>query len=81
METFVVRVWTPGDAETGQAPEVLRGTVERVRSGVSATFSSAEELVASFAVLRGPRSGADGLATVTGNANGATAPESVPREP
>lgn len=44
METFVVRIWTPG--ETGLAPEHgLHGTVEQVAAARSAHFSDAEELI------------------------------------
>ena len=47
METFVVRIWIPGDAEAG-APDVLRGFVQHARKGGGARFSSGDELLAAL---------------------------------
>jgi hypothetical protein len=52
MDTFVVRVWSPGvdDGESG-----LRGVVEHVSTGVSDRFRNVDELVA-FLQTREPGS-------------------------
>jgi hypothetical protein len=42
METFTVRIWTPGDEER---PDGLRGTARHVRSGLGITFTEAQQLV------------------------------------
>ncbi|MGH8775649.1 MAG: hypothetical protein ACRDWI_10880 [Jiangellaceae bacterium] len=42
MDTFVVRVFPSGEADT----PVLRGVVSRVASGACVTFHSVDELVA-----------------------------------
>ena len=56
METFVVRIWIPGDADAGQAPDVLRGFVQHARNGGGASFTSGDELLASLDLLLGARS-------------------------
>ena len=56
METFVVRIWVPGDADAGRAPDVLRGFVQHARNGGGASFSSGDELLASLDFLLGARS-------------------------
>jgi hypothetical protein len=53
METFVVRIWIPGDADAGRAPDVLRGFVQHARNGGGASFSSGDELLASLDFLLG----------------------------
>lgn len=46
MESFVVRVWVPGeDGEAGDQTD-LRGVVEKVATGEAEPFRSAEELAA-----------------------------------
>jgi hypothetical protein len=45
METFVVRIWQPADADTDIDEVGLRGTVECVRSASSRPFSGRDELV------------------------------------
>jgi hypothetical protein len=44
METFVVRVWTPGEPEGEGAPP-LRGLLERVRDGERLHFDGGLELI------------------------------------
>jgi len=56
VETFVVRIWIPGDLEAGRAPDELRGFVQHARSGGGASFSNGDELLASLDVLLGSRS-------------------------
>ena len=56
METFVVRIWIPGDTDAGQAPDVLRGFVQHARNGGGASFTSGDELLASLDLLLGARS-------------------------
>jgi len=56
METFVVRIWIPGDADAGRAPDVLRGFVQHARNGGGASFTSGDELLASLDLLLGARS-------------------------
>lgn len=46
MQTFVVRLWTPGADPAEAPPERLRGVVEDLGSGRSATFTHDGELVA-----------------------------------
>jgi hypothetical protein len=43
METFMVRVWRPGD---GERPEGVRGTAVHLGSGREITFSGAQPLIA-----------------------------------
>ncbi|MGA9115087.1 MAG: hypothetical protein WB802_15010 [Candidatus Dormiibacterota bacterium] len=43
METFMVRVWRPGD---GERSEGVRGTVVHLGSGRQITFSAANGLIA-----------------------------------
>ena len=62
METFVVRIWIPGDSDAGRAPDVLRGFVQHARNGGGASFSSGEELLASLDLLLGSRSALAGTA-------------------
>jgi hypothetical protein len=71
METFVVRLWVPGEGmpEDSGAPTVrpgdgaqdradLRGVVEHAASAASATFVGAEELVGFITgVVAGGRAG------------------------
>ena len=61
METFVVRIWIPGDAEAGCAPDVLRGFVQHARQGGGARFSSGDELLAALGFFLQART--DDLAT------------------
>lgn len=56
METFVVRIWVPGDSDADRAPDVLRGFVQHARKGSGASFSSGEELLMSLDILLGSRS-------------------------
>lgn len=56
METFVVRIWIPGDSDAGRAPDVLCGFVQHARNGGVASFSSGEQLLASLDLLLGSRS-------------------------
>ena len=56
METFVVRIWIPGDVDAGRAPDVLRGFVQHARNGGGASFSNGDELLASLDALLGSRS-------------------------
>jgi len=44
MESFVVRVWVPGEDEGAGDESDLRGVVEKVATGEAAPFHSAEEL-------------------------------------
>lgn len=46
MQTFVVRLWTPGFEPSERPPERLRGVVEDLGSGRSATFRHDDELLA-----------------------------------
>lgn len=46
METFVVRLWVPGDSSAAEAPSTLCGVVEHVSSGGRAPFVGVEELIA-----------------------------------
>jgi hypothetical protein len=46
METFVVRVWTPGAPESRDGPQCLRGLVEHVRVGERRVFAGDDELLA-----------------------------------
>ena len=55
METFVVRVWVPGDSGARPGREALRGFVEHVRSGGTGTFGNVDELVLSLSDLLGSR--------------------------
>ncbi|HEX8001519.1 MAG TPA: hypothetical protein VF519_02365 [Mycobacteriales bacterium] len=43
MESFVVRVWVPGD---GPVTPVLRGVVQHVSSGRSVVFGATDQLLA-----------------------------------
>jgi hypothetical protein len=61
METFVVRVWIPGDSDVGRAPDVLRGFVQHARKGGGARFSSGDELLAALGFFLQART--DDLAT------------------
>ena len=56
METFVVRIWIPGDSDADRAPDVLRGFMQHARNGSGASFSSGDELLASLDFLLGSRS-------------------------
>ena len=47
METFVVRMWVPAEAEPGQ--DALRGVVEHVASGRKLAFEGGRELLAFLA--------------------------------
>jgi hypothetical protein len=53
METFVVRIWVPGDSDAGRAPDVLCGFVQHARNGGGASFSDGNELLASLDFLLG----------------------------
>ncbi|MGH2736563.1 MAG: hypothetical protein ACRDKZ_13365 [Actinomycetota bacterium] len=44
MDTFVVQVWVPSDANTPDA-RLMRGQVRHVRSGASTPFVGAGELL------------------------------------
>jgi hypothetical protein len=44
METFVVRVWTPGEPER-EGPRPLQGLLERVRDGERLRFDGGLELI------------------------------------
>jgi hypothetical protein len=57
METFVVRVWVPGNSGARPGPEALRGVVEHVRSGGTGTFGNVDELVISLSDFLGARAG------------------------
>lgn len=46
MESFVVRVWVPGEDEGAGDDGDLRGVVEQVATGEADPFHSAEELAA-----------------------------------
>ena len=46
-----MRVWVPADRQVGPEPDGLRGLVEHVRSGDTATFGDADELLASLSAL------------------------------
>ncbi|MGA2282541.1 MAG: hypothetical protein ABSH07_02510 [Candidatus Dormibacteria bacterium] len=43
METFMVRVWSPGD---GERPEGVRGVAVHLGSGRRITFSEPQRLIA-----------------------------------
>jgi hypothetical protein len=47
MQTFVVRIWVPAEAEPGH--DVLRGVVEHVPSGRKLAFEDRSELLAFLA--------------------------------
>jgi len=53
METFIVRVWTPGD---GERPEGMRGTAVHLGTGEEITFSDPRRLIA----FLGEKVGSDG---------------------
>jgi hypothetical protein len=76
METFVVRIWVPSDADRGVAGEVVRGFVEHARTGATTRFAGADELLAALACSP-PPGDAHGVAD-DGNAVGST-PTSVIR--
>jgi hypothetical protein len=57
METFVVRIWIPGDGEADRGPDVLRGFVEHARSGSGASFSSGDDLLAALEFFLHSRTG------------------------
>jgi hypothetical protein len=46
MDTFVIRVWIPGDREEADAYRQLRGFIEHVGSGSAAVFKDPDELIA-----------------------------------
>ena len=49
METFVVRIWVPGDADRGPAAgEVVRGFVEHAPTGAVTRFAGGEQLLAAL---------------------------------
>lgn len=50
-----MRIWIPGEAEAGGAPDDLRGFVQHARDG-GASFSTGDELLASLGLLLGSRS-------------------------
>jgi hypothetical protein len=45
MQTFVVRVWVPGDDADRPVPAEVHGVVEHVRSGRITTFCDDGELL------------------------------------
>jgi hypothetical protein len=55
MDTFVVRLWTPGAPDgNAEAQPGLRGTAQHVGSGRSAPFRSGHQLLDLLAELRRP---------------------------
>lgn len=55
MESFIVRVWVPGEGD-GQADGRLRGKLVRLASGETHTFRDPDELVALLGLeLQHPR--------------------------
>jgi hypothetical protein len=46
VETFVIRVWTPGEQEANPEDVVLRGLAEHVGSAERRAFHGASELLA-----------------------------------
>ena len=53
METFVLRIWVPGTDQPARS-RPLRGVVEHVATGSSATFRSVHDLAAHLdAMTRG----------------------------
>jgi hypothetical protein len=56
VETFVIRLWEPSDAD---APPEIRGKVRCIRTGVEAAFRNAVELLDFIDANRRSR---DGLA-------------------
>lgn len=44
MESFVVRVWVPGEDQSAGDHGDLRGVVETIATGEASPFRSAEEL-------------------------------------
>jgi hypothetical protein len=59
VQTFIVRVWVPAEAQR-PSPEDLRGIVEHVGSGRSAAFGDAAELVAFLETRDRPRGDGNG---------------------
>jgi hypothetical protein len=59
MQTFVVRVYRPDGGEAVNPPE-LRGVVDEVASGASATFHGGDELLRILARQLEPRRRATG---------------------
>jgi hypothetical protein len=67
METFMVRVWSPG---TGERPEGVRGTAVHLPSGQSVTFSDAATLISFLArEADGDADAADPDARIRGSAS------------
>jgi hypothetical protein len=67
MDTFVVRVWIPGEAANGPAGDAapgitaeLHGTAHHVASGRATTFRTGSELLGLLSQLRQPVAGAEG---------------------
>ena len=54
METFVVRIWVPADADRCPAPEAVRGFVEHARTGATIRFAGPDELLAVLAAFVHP---------------------------
>lgn len=52
MDTFVVRLWTPGSCDEA-APSGVHGTVQHVASGRASPFRSGEQLLSLLEALPG----------------------------
>ena len=53
MDTFVLRIWSPGEsAGDAAAPDGMRGTVQHVGTGRSGVFRSDAQLLGLIAALR-----------------------------
>ncbi len=59
METFIVRLWTPGTGGDRIDPEI-RGLVRHVASGTERPFASPAELLEFLATAIGPNGGDEG---------------------
>lgn len=60
MESFVVRVWVPGEDEGAGEDGDLRGIVETIATGEADPFRSAEELTTILRARSKPEGGAEG---------------------
>jgi hypothetical protein len=67
METFVVRLWVPGEETPAGDGDALRGVVEHAASAASATFVGSGELLRFLeGVLEGGQNGGGEVASQPG---------------
>lgn len=63
MESFVVRVWVPGEDDGAGDDGDLRGVVETIATGEANPFRSAEELTTILRARSKPEGGAKSQAS------------------